>query len=51
MCNQGDMALIESIKNIPYATMDVELLCIGSQVILRKFMGSLFQPDSYLGMR
>ncbi|ONM51901.1 hypothetical protein ZEAMMB73_Zm00001d019012 [Zea mays] len=33
MCNQGDMALIESIKNFPYATMDVELVCIGSQII------------------
>jgi hypothetical protein len=42
MCNQGDMALIESIKNIPYATMDVELVCIGSQVISRKFMECLF---------
>jgi hypothetical protein len=33
MCNQGDLALIESIKNIPYATMDVELVCVGSQEI------------------
>ncbi|AQK78898.1 hypothetical protein ZEAMMB73_Zm00001d035351 [Zea mays] len=33
MCNQGDMTLIESIKNIPYATMDVELVCIGSQFL------------------
>jgi hypothetical protein len=41
MCNQGDMALIESIKNIPYATMDVELVCIGSLVISRKFMECL----------
>ncbi|ONM39550.1 hypothetical protein ZEAMMB73_Zm00001d043978 [Zea mays] len=48
MCNQGDMTLIESIKNIPYATMDVELVCIGSQVISKKFMECLFQPDSYL---
>ena len=33
MCNQGDLALIESIKNIPYAIMDVELVCVGSQEI------------------
>jgi hypothetical protein len=49
MCNKGDLALIESIKNIPYATLDVELVCVGSQVISRKFMECLFQPDSYLG--
>jgi hypothetical protein len=49
MCNQDDLALIESIKNIPCATMDVELVCVGSQVISRKFMECLFQPDSYLG--
>jgi hypothetical protein len=33
MCNQGDLALIKSIKNIPYAIMDVELVCVGSQEI------------------
>jgi hypothetical protein len=49
MCNQDDLTLIESIKNIPYAIMDVELVCIGSQVISRKFMECLFQPNSYLG--
>jgi hypothetical protein len=49
MCNQGDLALIESIKNIPYAIMDVELVWLGSQVISKTFMECLFQPDTYLG--
>jgi hypothetical protein len=29
--------------------MDVELVYVGSQVISKKIMECLFQPDSYLG--
>jgi hypothetical protein len=49
MCNQGDLALIESIKIIHFVTMDVELICVDSQVIFKKFMECLFQLDYYLG--
>jgi hypothetical protein len=49
MCNQGDIALIESIKNIHYVIIDVEPVCVDCQVIFKKFMECLFQPDYYLG--
>jgi len=49
MCNQGDIILIDLIKKIPYATMDVELVHIGPESISRKYLESLFQPSSYLG--
>ena len=49
MCTQGNIALIDLIKKIPYTIIDVEVVFIDSGVISNRYLEYLFQPDSYLG--
>jgi sentrin-specific protease 1 len=48
ICTQGDLALIDWIKEIPCEPR-VEVVLIDDAFVERKWMKCLFQPDAYLG--
>ncbi|ONM38939.1 hypothetical protein ZEAMMB73_Zm00001d043753 [Zea mays] len=48
ICTQGDLALIDWIKEIPCEPR-VEVVLIDDAFVERKWMECLFQPDAYLG--
>ncbi|PWZ57813.1 hypothetical protein Zm00014a_017473 [Zea mays] len=48
ICTQGDLALIDWIKEIPCEPR-VEVMLIDDAFVERKWMECLFQPDAYLG--
>jgi sentrin-specific protease 1 len=48
ICKQGDLALIDWIKEIPCEPR-VEVVLIDDAFVERKWMECLFQPDAYLG--
>ncbi|AQK40678.1 hypothetical protein ZEAMMB73_Zm00001d024115 [Zea mays] len=48
ICTQGDLALIDFIKEIPCEPR-VEVVLIDDAFVERKWMECLFQPNSYLG--
>ncbi|KAL5647573.1 hypothetical protein ACJX0J_041928, partial [Zea mays] len=48
ICMQGDLALIDFIKEIPYEPR-VEVVLIDDAFVERKWMECLFQPNAYLG--
>ncbi|AQK84204.1 hypothetical protein ZEAMMB73_Zm00001d037525 [Zea mays] len=48
ICTQGDLALIDFIKEIPCAPR-VEVVLIDDAFVERKSMECLFQPNAYLG--
>ncbi|PWZ53106.1 putative ubiquitin-like-specific protease 1B [Zea mays] len=48
ICTQGDLALIDFIKEIP-CEPTVEVVLIDDAFVERKWMECLFQPNTYLG--
>jgi sentrin-specific protease 1 len=48
ICTQGDLALINFIKEIPCEQM-IEVVLFDDAFVERKWMECLFQPDTYLG--
>ncbi|AQK50246.1 Putative peptidase C48 domain family protein [Zea mays] len=48
ICTQGDLALIDWIKEIPCEPR-VEVVLIDDAFVERKWMECLFEPDAYLG--
>jgi len=48
ICTQGDLALIDFIKEIPCEPR-VEVVLIDDAFVERKWMECLFQPNAYLG--
>ncbi|PWZ31935.1 putative ubiquitin-like-specific protease 1B [Zea mays] len=48
ICTQGDLALIDFIKEIPCEPR-VEVMLIDDAFVERKWMECLFQPNAYLG--
>ncbi|KAL5658778.1 hypothetical protein ACJX0J_031941, partial [Zea mays] len=48
ICTQGDLALIDFIKEIPCEPR-VEVMLIDDSFVERKWMECLFQPNAYLG--
>jgi sentrin-specific protease 1 len=48
ICTQGDLALVDFIKEIPYEPR-VEVVLIDDAFVERKSMECLFQPNAYLG--
>ncbi|ONM12437.1 hypothetical protein ZEAMMB73_Zm00001d001918 [Zea mays] len=48
ICTQGDLALIDFIKEIPCESR-VEVVLIDDAFVERKWMECLFQPNAYLG--
>jgi sentrin-specific protease 1 len=48
ICTQGDLALIDFIKEIPCEPR-VEVVLIDDAFVERKWMECLFQPSAYLG--
>jgi hypothetical protein len=48
ICTQGDLALIDFIKEIPCEPR-VEVVLIDDAFVERKSMECLFQPNAYLG--
>jgi sentrin-specific protease 1 len=48
ICTQGDLALIDFIKEIPCEPR-VEVVLIDDAFIERKSMECLFQPNAYIG--
>jgi sentrin-specific protease 1 len=47
ICTQGDLALIDWIKEIPYESR-VEVVLIDDAFVERKWMECLFQSGAYL---
>jgi sentrin-specific protease 1 len=48
ICTQGDLALIDFIKEIPCEPR-VEVVLIDDAFVERKSMECLFQPNAYIG--
>jgi hypothetical protein len=48
ICTQGNLALIDFIKEIPYE-LRVEVVLIDDAFVERKWMECLCQPGTYLG--